>query len=139
MRREAGRENRVSYLKRGRDVQKQGRGTAEKKKPAWNREERGIHWNSKDKKRRRVARNEKQEINLPSFSLSRYDSNLFYISHLKLFSWVFLLLVGSSWCLKATCACFVFFFSFISPLFLAYFGILSDHETRVFIECRFGK
>ena len=32
MRREAGRENRVSYLKRGRDVQKQGRGTTEKKK-----------------------------------------------------------------------------------------------------------
>ena len=71
MGREAGRENRVSCLKMGGDVQKWGRGTTGKKnkrKPARSRDERGIHWSSKDKKRRKAVRKKKQEINVPSFS-----------------------------------------------------------------------
>lgn len=51
------------------------------------RGERGV-WNRKDKKQKRAVREEKQEINLPSFSLSGYDFNLFYISRFKLFSFV---------------------------------------------------
>ena len=46
----------------------------------------------------------------------------------------FILVLESNLCML----CF-FFFSFLSPLFLAYFKILGDHETRVFIECGFRK